>query len=304
MGLFSGAFLAVSTFEKRPFSLPVMVWIEKGMSSNKIAQELEGQGLVPSAYGFKVAQKFMGCSLKAGEYVFSGALSPYDILKVLSSGVNYQRSFLVPEGATQKDIQDAFLAHEYLQDVPTESFQEGELLPETYYYTRGESPDHLIKRMKAALEAFKASHPLPPHHPLKNWDEVIILASIVEKETGLIHEMPHVAGVFLNRLRINMPLQSDPTVLFGLNIKGREPSRQELKEESPYNTYRRLGLPLGPICFPGKSALLSVLHAKPTEDLYFVADGQGGHVFSKTLNEHQKNHALWRKKRPGSSEKM
>ena len=138
--------------------------------------------------------------------------------------------------------------------------------------------------------------------PLKTREEAIILASIVERETGRVSERGHIAGVFLNRLRIGMPLQSDPTVRYGLYKQADSffegpLYRKHLQQETPYNTYLIQGLPPGPICHPGRASIEAVLNPKPTDDLYFVADGTGGHVFSKTYKEHQKNHQAWRRLR-------
>jgi len=178
--------------------------------------------------------------------------------------------------------------------------QEGALLPETYHFSRGDSRAELVARMgrdmrqvMAAAWAGRAAG-----LPFKSAEEALIMASSVERETSLAGERPHVAGVFVNRLRLGMLLQSDPTVAYGINPDGplgRPLTRADLKTDHPYNTYVRKGLPPGPISNPGRAAIEAVLRPMATDDLYFVADGAGGHVFAKTLAQHNRNVAKWRK---------
>lgn len=286
-------FWAISFFETRVFYQPVYIWIEKGTPSRHIAQKLVDKGLTSSLYGVIAWQKVTNISLKAGEYMFMGPLSTYDILKKISEGHVMHRHLTIPEGLKSQSIL------EILKDTPyltgdLEPLAEADILPETYEYTRGEHRTTLLNRMKAAQKAFLESLPRSFSSFLTSWHQVLTLASIVEKETRLVHEMPHIAGVFLHRLKLGIPLQSDPTVLYGLAIQGREPYKTELQQDHPYNTYTRSGLPIGPICAPGKAAIEAVLSPLETKDLYFVADGTGGHIFSQTLKDHQKNHTQWR----------
>ncbi|MDF1750862.1 MAG: endolytic transglycosylase MltG, partial [Alphaproteobacteria bacterium] len=178
---------------------------------------------------------------------------------------------------------------------------EGTLFPETYQYRRGDSRQSIVERLQSQMnqalqELWEArAENLPYNTP----DEAVVLASIVEKETGLAEERAHIAGVFINRLRKGMRLQSDPTIVYaltqGAGPLGRLLTRQDWKLDSPYNTYQVTGLPPGPIANPGRDALVAALQPMQTKDLFFVADGTGGHAFAETLNEHNKNVAKWRR---------
>ena len=178
--------------------------------------------------------------------------------------------------------------------------EEGSLLPRTYYYSFGDTREALLLRMAHAMnETIDELWPKrAPNLPLANKVEAIILASIVERETALPNERSHVAAVFLNRLRQHMKLQSDPTVIYAISngegVLDRPLTRDDLSVKSPYNTYVADGLPAGPICNPGYASLNAVLHPAYSNDLYFVADGSGGHVFARTLNDHNKNVVKWR----------
>jgi UPF0755 protein len=178
--------------------------------------------------------------------------------------------------------------------------EEGSLLPETYLFTRGMTRTQLLNKMhEAQKELMDANWPARIGNlPIKTPREAIILASIVEKETGIPEERRHIAAVFENRLRLGMKLQSDPTIIYGITKGypiGRRIRQSEITGATPYNTYVIPGLPAGPICNPGKDAILAVLNPEASDDLYFVANGTGGHVFSATMAEHEKNVANWRK---------
>lgn len=241
-------------------------------------------------------------TLKAGEYAVPQDYSLADILLMLASGRNQVLYPLtIPEGLTVAEALERVRAMEVLEGDIAVSPKEGGLLPETYQVQRGDSRDAVVKRMMAAqaatLETLWAQR--VEGLPLKSPQEAVILASVVEKETGVAAERRRVAGVFINRLRLRMPLQSDPTVIYGLAPEtgslGRPLLRKDLEQDHPWNTYTRSGLPAGPIALPGRLALEAVLNPEPTKALYFVADGTGGHAFAETLAEHNRNVARWRR---------
>ena len=242
-------------------------------------------------------------SLRAGEFTFPAHASLRDVLTVLRTARPVQHSLTIPEGLTGKQIQ-AILAHTDALSGPTEAIEEGSVLPQTYQFELGTSPDALLARARAAMaktldqEWTKRS----PDVKLASARDALILASIVERETAVADERPHVAAVFLNRLKAGMRLQSDPTVVFGASAGAgtldHPLTRAELDRDDPYNTYRNRGLPPGPICAPGIASLRAVLHPATSDDLYFVADGTGRHVFARTLDEHNRNVARWRAQMP------
>lgn len=207
----------------------------------------------------------------------------------------------VPEGLTSVEIVAIVAASEVLEGAVPPPPVQGALLPETYHVARGDERAAVIGRMAEAMnEALARLWPTrAPDLPLASPAEAVILASIVEKETGIAAERAKVAGVFYNRLALGMPLQSDPTVVFALTDGkmplGRALTRDDLAIDDPYNTYKVNGLPPGPIANPGLASLEAVLKPEATDALYFVADGTGGHAFARTLDEHNRNVAKWRK---------
>ena len=221
-------------------------------------------------------------------------------MNILTEGQTVARRFIAPEGMTSAQIIELMDKYKGLTGDVTDIPPDGTLLPETYNYSYGDTKESLVKRMKAAMTKTvqelweKRSDKVP----LKSVNEAIILASVVENETGKADERPHIASVFYNRLKQRIRLQSDPTVIYAitngkLNLN-RSLTYKDLKYNSPYNTYVIYGLPEGPISNPGRAALEAVLNPIDTDDIYFVADGKGGHVFAKTYEEHQKNVTKWR----------
>lgn len=238
--------------------------------------------------------------LRAGEFTFPAQGSLRDALHVLRTARPVQHRLTIQEGLTAKQILPLLTRPELLVSDDPPVIEEGSLLPQTYAFERGTVPAAIIARAKAAMdkalgEAWAAR---APTLPLANAREALILASIVERETGKPEERPRVAAVFLNRLRQGMRLQSDPTVIYaasdGLGVLDHKITRAELERDSPFNTYKIKGLPPAPIAAPGLAAIQAVLHPLATEELYFVADGSGGHVFARTLEEHNRNVARWR----------
>ncbi|MEQ9347845.1 MAG: endolytic transglycosylase MltG [Thalassospira sp.] len=243
-------------------------------------------------------------SLRAGEYHFPARVSPKQAAEILANGDTVKRFVTIPEGLRSGEIIDRINLVDGLDGEITEIPQDGTLLPETYQFSYGDTKQSIIDRMRAAHDDMVEQ--LWPGRaqglPFDTIEEALVLASIVERETGVAAERARVAGVFVNRLNANMRLQSDPTVAYAISPDkrlDRALTRKDLKFESPYNTYVTRGLPPSPITNPGREAFYAVLHPAPTKDVYFVADGTGGHAFARTLKEHNRNVAKWRRIRDG-----
>ena len=292
------------------FSDSRLVEVPQGWGINTLSDYLEKEGLIESAAAFKLMARINGQTnmLKTGEYMVEANSSIIELLEQFTSGTAHQRRLTFPEGATSYEIirqlnQNDNFTGARLSDIP----KEGSLLPETYNFTKGETRAQIITRL--AVAQGKVLDELWPKRqanlPFNTKQEALTLASIIEKETGVGGERSRIAGVFVNRLRKNMLLQTDPTVIYALTggkhknegkgPLGRRLLRKDLKVDSPYNTYRFPGLPPTPIANPGKAAIEAALNPEAHDYIYFVADGTGGHVFSKTLDEHNRNAAKWRK---------
>jgi UPF0755 protein len=276
------------------------VELRHGASLPEVASTLQRAGVIRSSSIFIAAAQITGAArrLKAGEYEFASAEPLSKVLLQIREGRIVKRQVTIPEGLTSEMVVEILAQKPDLTgEAPTPP--EGTILPETYPYARGEDRAKLVKRMMDAqdrlLGVLWANR--QPGLPYKTPMEAVTLASIVEKETGKASERPRVAAVFLNRLRGNMRLQSDPTIIYGIS-KGRPLGRgiraSELAAATPYNTYQIDGLPPTPIANPGRAALAAVLDPPRSTELYFVADGTGGHVFASSLEEHAKNVARWR----------
>lgn len=283
---------------------PVSVIIPRGTGLNQTAALLEKSGVVSDARWFVLYARLFGLDsrLKAGEYAFSGVVSLETIAHKLVNGDVIVRSLTIPEGKSLAEIKKIVAENPYLSGEITLTLKEGEILPETYHFTRGESKDSILKKARQAMkkELAAAFAGRAKDLPIKNEQELLTLASIVEKETGVVSERAKVASVFVNRLNLGMRLQTDPTVIYAVTAGkmnlGRPLYRKDLQYDSPYNTYIYTGLPPTPICSPGREALRAAAHPDMTKYLYFVADGvTGGHRFAKTLSEHNANVALYRK---------
>ncbi len=277
--------------------------IKPGLGVDAIAERLTFQGIIVEPLVFRVAARVLklGRRLKAGEFSFPPRSSQKDVLEILEAGKTVVRRITIAEGLTTNQVMELVLQAEGLEGDVRNFPGEGVLLPETYHFTFGDSRQELIGRMEAqsrsALE--KLWQGREQGLPLRSPEEALVLASIVEKETGIARERTLVAGVFINRLKKKMRLQSDPTVAYvisdGTGKMDRALTRKDLTIDSPYNTYKNRGLPPTPICNPGKASIEAVLHPAKTSALYFVADGTGGHAFAQTLKEHNRNVAKWRK---------
>ncbi|WP_244493645.1 endolytic transglycosylase MltG [Aureimonas sp. AU4] len=281
-----------------PLAAEATYLVPKGGGLDGIASGLERAGIISSATIFEYGVRLEGAGgkLKAGEYAFAPGASMRDVMETLRDGNAILHAVTVPEGWTVTQIFARLAAEEALAGDLPPMVPEGTLLPETYRFTRGQSRAEIVQQMSAAqaklvkeLWSDRASN-----LPISDIGQFVTLASIVEKETGIAAERPHVASVFINRLRKNMRLQSDPTIIYGIwGGAGKplnEPIRQShIQGETPYNTYVIRGLPPGPIANPGRAALEAVAHPLDTDDLYFVADGTGGHAFASTLDQHNAN---------------
>ncbi|MDF2368096.1 endolytic transglycosylase MltG [Sneathiella sp.] len=286
-----------------PLETETVYLLEKGTGLRALAADLEKNTIINNnlAFVFGVRLKENAARLQAGEYLVPAGISGMDLMALFVSGKVIERRLTIPEGLQSREIKALVEAAPGLAGEITREMPEGAFLPETYQYRLGDSRDELIGRMAAAMQGAIASviatTPLPKE--IKSPEELVILASIVEKETAVPEERPRVAGVFLNRLRKGMMLQSDPTVVYGVTLGtrdlGRPLSKKDLATPTAYNTYQMMGLPKGPIANPGLESLSAVLQPEETKFLYFVADGTGGHAFSTTLDGHNDNVRKWRK---------
>lgn len=292
-------------FEGRgPSQVASTFLVKQGAGVSEVASLLERRGLVSDARIFRVGVRAYGNdqALKAGEYEIKPGASMLEIMELLKSGKSVLYSLTIPEGLTVEQAFQRIAENEALSgEMPTEIPPEGSLATDTQRFTRGASRQQIIDKMLAHQKALVEEiwERRSPDLPVKDINEFVTLASIVEKETGKSDERPHVASVFINRLNKNMRLQSDPTILYGLfGGKGRPADRpiyqSDIQKPTPYNTYTINGLPPTPIANPGRASLEAVANPSKTKDLYFVADGTGGHVFAETLEEHNRNVAQWR----------
>lgn len=306
VALVAGAFGLVAATHKLkapgPLAADKVVYIPPRTDLFEIIGQLEREGVIANPALMQLGLVLEGKlgKLKPGEYGFKKSVSLRDVIEQLAAGRQIMHSVTIPEGLTSEQIVQKLKEAELLAgdvDLP----KEGVLLPETYKFPRGYPRARLVAKMqedqRKMLDSIWAKR--APDLPLRTPHELVTLASIVEKETGKVEERPRVAAVFVNRLRKGMRLQSDPTIIYGLvagkATLGRPIMRAEIEKWTPYNTYAIDGLPPGPIANPGRAALEAAAHPAPTRDLYFVADGTGGHVFSESLDQHSRNVQNWRR---------
>lgn len=297
VGAFSLLWGASRVAAPGPLAEQKTVVLTKGGGVERIATELREAGVIESRSLFLVAaaltDRYRG--LKAGEYVFPARVGVDRLLDQLIEGKTVVRRFTVPEGFTSAKVAALLRADPALTGEIAEVPENGTLLPETYNYSLGDERRSILDRMRAAMDKTLADlwRERLPDPSLKTPRDAVVLASIVERETGIPVERPRIARVFLNRLAQGMKLQSDPTVAFaitkGETDLGRPLTRADWKFESPYNTYVVDGLPPGPIANPGREALRAVTKPEKNDFFYFVADGSGGHAFSTSLDEHNRN---------------
>lgn len=299
----AGVYLGYREFAKPgPLAEDRIYMVEPGGTAT-VATALEQNGIITNARIFEVMAYVSGARtrLKAGEYNFPKQSSMQDVMALIASGKSITYKLSVPEGFTSEMAVNRVNENDVLTGPPAIVPAEGAIMPDTYVFRRGMTRQKLVDDMQAAqrklvdnLWQTRLSIPV-----IDTPEKAVILASIVEKETGVAEERPLIASVFINRLKKGMRLQSDPTIIYGIaGGKGkldRSLTRTDIETETPYNTYRMKGLPPGPIANPGRAALEAVLNPPSTEYLYFVADGTGGHAFASTLDEHNSNVRKWRK---------
>lgn len=293
-----------------PLARSKSVTIPKGEGAQEIATRLEREGIVSDRRLFMAgylaskvsnwAEGGRSLQLKAGDFLIPQAASVRQVVDILAEGKTISYKVTVPEGLTSEQVVERLKAENSLAGEITEIPPEGSLLPETFIVQRGASRQSIIDKMQGESRklAEKMWDQRKKDLPLKTWEEAVILASIVEKETGRNDERERVAAVFINRLKQKMRLQSDPTIVYGISggkaVWNRPILRSEIAQKTLHNTYQIDGLPPTPICNPGKAAIEAVLNPADTKDLYFVADGTGGHIFSETLKDHNANVQKWR----------
>ncbi|KQQ58721.1 MULTISPECIES: endolytic transglycosylase MltG [Rhizobium/Agrobacterium group] len=303
----AGFYYMINSFhEPGPLDVNKTVTVRNGAGLAEIANNLEREGAISNARIFRLmADRYMtpGQTPKPGEYEIKSGTSMKDILALLESGKSILYTVTFPEGLTVKQMFARLASDPVLEgDLPAELPTEGSLRPDTYPFTRGTKREEIVNQMRAAQTRLidMIWERRDPDLPIKTVQEFVTLASIVEKETGKDDERGHVASVFYNRMKKNMRLQSDPTIIYGLfGGEGKPADRpiyqSDLQKETPFNTYIIRGLPPHPIANPGRAALEATANPWRTEDLYFVADGTGGHTFAKTLDDHNANVRRWRK---------
>lgn len=276
-----------------PLTVPKMVVVPAGAPLGRIAHILRQENVIKNPLVFELAVRsmFLQDSLQAGAYLFGGGASVKQVVGKLSTGDVVQLNMTFPEGQTVAEILAKIMENKNLVGEVNMHVPEGYLFPETYAYTHGSTRLSVVQRMqqKAQKELMAAWEGRQLDLPLNSPQELLTLASIIEKETGVNDERDVVASVFVNRLKKGMRLEADPTVIYGASNYNGNITRKHLREDHPYNTYVHAGLPKGPIANPGRASLLAAANPAQTEFLYFVADGEGGHVFAKTYAEHQWN---------------
>lgn len=301
--------VAVSWFDNfvkapLPIKEEFIIDMPQGAGARTLAKQLMKNSLVPHELIVRLAIRIYGFDkkLKAGEFLIEQDMSLLNILEKISLGKVVMHKITIPEGLTSSQIVKLVNDNKFLTGDIDFEVAEGSILPETYTFYKGTKRTDIIKQAQRALEEnlLKIWIERQDNLPLKSKEELLILASIIEKETGVNSERAKVASVFVNRLNKNMLLQTDPTVIYAITLGktelGRSLKKKDLQIDSPYNTYKYAGLPPKPICNAGLEALKAAANPLQTPYFYFVADGEGGHNFSKTLTEHNQNIKKWLKK--------
>lgn len=291
-----------------PLAQDKIVFIPRGSSTSDIATLLEQEGVISNALYFEISHMLSaGGSLRFGEYQFKQNASLKEVRETIVEGRSILHSITIPEGLTSEQIVQRLKENEILVGDVNQIPAEGALLPDTYRFGRGFSRSQLLAQMENGQKRLLADiwARRSPDVPLKTPRDLVILASIVEKETGRSDERPRVASVFVNRLNRGMRLESDPTIIYGIvggkGTLGRGILATEIRQATPYNTYVINGLPPGPIANPGRAAMEATANPSKTRDIFFVADGTGGHAFAETLEQHNRNVRRWRQIEAGEA---
>lgn len=307
------------TFRQNPLSIPdggIALLVEPGRTLKSISAELKHQQVLEKPLYLRVLARYLDLDsrIKAGEFELQAGITPEQLLRQLTDGKVIQHDLTLIEGETFKEmmqrvIGDKVLVHT-LEATSGEAVMraigypdqhpEGRFMPETYYFPRGTTDVEFLRRAYLDMDKFlqRSWQDRDADLPLKTPDEALVLASIVEKDTGVAAERPRIAGVFVRRLNKGMKLQTDPTVIYGMGDSYKGDIRyRDLRNDTPYNTYTRFGLPPTPIAMPGEDAILAVLHPADGKELYFVAIGDGSHHFSSTLKEHNRAVDRYQRKR-------
>lgn len=318
LGAGAAAYYGKVQFEKPGPSESAKVFVvERNSGLRDISARLFTEGLISDERVFQIAVRATGnaAKLKAGEYEIAAGASMRDVMNLITSGRSIEYSVTIPEGLTVQQAWARIADNPSLTgNMPAQMPSEGMLIADTHNFPRGTDRTEVVNKLidlqtNLILEIWAKR---APGLPLENVDEFVTLASIVERETGIAAERPRVASVFINRLKQGMRLQSDPTIIYGIFGGAGKPAerpiyKSDIETATPYNTYAINGLPAGPIAIPGRAALEAVANPMTTNDLYFVADGTGGHVFAETLEQHNANVAAWRrieKEREDASQKQ
>ncbi len=301
-----GYYWLTSIYANEPiqFANEKIIEIPAGASGQQIATLLESNAVIRHGKAFRLLSVLekQNMHFQAGEYLFGSGITPFGVMEKLVKGVVIRRKITIPEGKTSAEIVALLTADERLTGEIKTLPAEGSLLPETYDFTKGTERQEMVVRMQDAQQKVMSElwELRQLYLPFTTSQEAMTLASIIEKETGKPEERPRIAGVYVNRLRKGMLLQADPTVAYGVyggQYADKALTLKDLKTDTPYNTYTRKGLPPTPICNVGKAAIAAALQPMVTDELYFVATGDGGHRFSKTLVNHNSAVADYRKRK-------
>lgn len=301
MAACAAAYARKMVYQDGPLTEAVTVLVPKGAGSAGVAVRLQQGGVINHSFLFRIAARLSGKDklLKAGEYRFEPQISMAEVIDKLAAGNIVYHQLTVPEGLMSIQVAEIINKAPNLGGEALPKFEEGGFLPETYTYKYGDTKQDVWNEGKAAAQKvlMQAWENRDDDLPVKNPEELLVLASIIEKETAIDEERAVVASVFVNRLRKGMKLQTDPTVIYALTEGNaelkRSLKRKDLQVDSPYNTYKYYGLPPKPICNPGAASIWAAAHPADTDYLYFVADGKGGHNFSRSLAEHNKSVREW-----------